>query len=454
MRLKLWKFSKRRNSTSFPTSTPLFELEVTLKDGCNILQPSWLIRTSNISHYMQCNYANFEGRYYFLRSPTIVRNDLIQIEGSVDVLATYQQYILAKSAFVERAAVAYDPNLPDNLLSQDTTIAQPRVFTSREIAGWDANGTFIVRTIGGSGAISSTGIRSYCMTAENLSQILNGMFDTGRYDFLSDTSVKSFFNPFQYIVDCKWFPFNSSVFNTAGVGEEITLGWWKSGGYGVPVLNTNIHDSIDVSIPSGIYDDFRRYDSRWSTLRILIPGCGSYFLNPAECDRDIRVEFDIDIATGDGIVKIHPMTQPSATIALYSGRYCSPISIGQLETNTGGLIASTMSVAGSILSGNLLGAAGNMLNVAQHLLQPTPSLNGNSGNISALLNTPRIVVTLVQYNSKEFAVSEVGRPVMATLPLSMFTGFVKCGNVSMLIPGLEEEVQMLNGLMNGGFYIE
>lgn len=437
---------------SIPTTNPLWEIEVNLKDGCSLLHPSWIIRTSNILEYAQCNYCNFNGRYYFITDMIILRNELIEITATVDVLATYQQYVLSYTGFIERAASAYDAYVVDNLLSPSSVTLPSRTFTSRQLNNWSGSGTFVVRVISGIGGTSSTGIKTYALTSTDLNALVNSMFSQGRYDFLTDSSIKSFFNPFQYFVDCKWFPFNSSAFGAGD--EEIGLGWWSTGVRGVLVNNTTIYDNVDVTVPSGVYNDFRKYDNRWSVLRILIPGAGMYYLNPSEIGDAAKVEFDIDIATGEGIVKIHPSNSQVSVIAVYSGKFCSTISIGQLETNTAGLISSGMSVVGALTAGNLLGAAGNMVQVAENFLQPTPSLNGTSGNMGALLNTSHIVLTLTQKDSKDFPAITCGRPVMGVKPISMFTGFIKCGNASMLIPGTSEELKMLNNFMNGGFYNE
>lgn len=450
MELRLWQLSKRQNSTAIPT-TEGYAIDVKLKEGCSLLQPSWLI-SGNVLEYTGYNYAKWNSRYYFLTNPTIVRNNLIELHGSVDVLATYQQYILNHTTYVERAAVAYDKYVNDPYVSQSYSYHLPTSYSSDQPPQWSEDGSFIVRIVSGVSNGGGFGISTYSLSSTQLSQLLESAFSDGHYDFLSDTSVKSFFNPFQYIVSVQYFPFYSGVFGSSD--EAIRLGWWDTGVEGTIVVNPTISYSLTCNMPISAYDDFRLYDSRWSTLRIFIPSVGQFFINPAEVPNGVIVKYNIDVATGESFVKLHSVNNTSDILGCYSGKMCSNVAIGQLDINTGNVAKSLLSTASSVLSGNIFGAAGGIIDVATNISQPTPSLNGSAGNMSALIDTSRVTLTLSQCGSKEFPTQVLGRPVMAVRPLDMFTGYVKCGNASILIPGTSEERDQLNSLLNGGFYIE
>lgn len=450
MELRLWQLSKRQNSTAIPP-TEGYAIDVKLKEGCSLLQPSWLI-SGNVLEYTGYNYAKWNNRYYFLTNPTIVRNNLIELHGSVDVLATYQQYILAHTTFVERAATGFDQYVNDSYVSQTYTYFPAQSSESLQPQGWSPEGSFITRIVSGTSGGGSFGISTFALTSSELTSVLENAFSEGHYDFLSDTSVKSFFNPFQYIVSVQYFPFSTNIFGSGS--ETIRLGWWDTGVSATPVLNPTIDYSLNVSIPNGYYQDFRKYDSRWTTLRVFLPSVGQFFINPAESGGGLVARYCIDVATGESLVKLHPSNNTTAILGSFAGKMCSNVPIGQLDVNTGNVAKSLLTTAGSVLSGNVLGAAGGIIDVATNILQPTPSLNGGAGNMSALIDTSRVTVTLVQAGAKDFPTQTLGRPVMAVKPLNLFSGYVKCGNASILIPGTSEERDQLNSLLNGGFYIE
>lgn len=449
--LDLWIFSKREKSTAFPTTNPIRTEQCYLKDGVSMLTPSFIL-AYNSDAIRECNYARFMGKYYHIRDFKQLNATTLQVDCEEDILATWSNYVTGATVFVERAAQHYDEFVTDGYISQSYTGFTEYASKSLEPPDWDTNGTFVVRVVSGTTSKSSLGVMSYALNSTQLADLLSTAFSEGQYDFLSDSSVKSFFNPFQYIVSVQWFPFTASAFG--GTSDRIKLGWWDTGVDGTPVLNTEISYTLESTPPPGKYVDFRRYDMRWTTVRAFFPGAGMFFLNPAEVMDGCFVRYNIDIATGECLIKLHPSTNSTAILGVYSGKMCSNIAIGQIDVNTGNIAKSLLTTAGSVLSGNVLGAAGGLISVAENVLQPTPSLNGSAGNMAALLDTSRIILTTIQSGTKDFATSSVGRPVMRNMPLNMFSGYVKCGNVSMLIPGTQTEREMLNSLMNGGFYIE
>lgn len=449
--LQAWSFSKRHNSTAFPAIDPLYNVDVKLKEGCSILHPSWYIQ-GNIVGWKNVTYVLWEGRYYYVRDMILEHNTLFRLDASVDVLATYQQYILSSVQFVERADQHYDPFISDNYVSQSNLIHTPDVTVGDTPPNFSIEGTYVVRTVGKSATQNATGISSWALSRSEVASLISSTFDESHYDFLSDTSVKSFFNPFQYILDVKYFPFSKQAFG--GSSERIYLGWWDTGIDATPVLNPSISYSQDIAIPSGEYNDFRRYDSNWSTIRIWIPGCGLHFFNVSELGVGFRIRFDIDVATGQCLVKIHPNARESGYVAVFSGMFCSPVSIGQLDNNTASLITTGLTTVGALSSGNFLGAAGSAVNTIQNFLQPTASVNGTAGNMTTLTDTIRVIVTLTQYQSRDIPSGVAGRPVMRRLQLNTFSGYVKCGNPSIFAPATDTEIQEINNLLAEGVYID
>lgn len=173
MTIKLYRTTKRRNSTATPVSKPaLFELRATitadLKDESNILTPSFLL---NMTGHDGSNYVEAFGRYYWIKDFVIVRASLFQLNCAVDVLASYRGRIRATRAFVLYDSVA-NTELPDHRLAIKTT---PTVQTSQALMPWSfvqGSGTNFI-AVSGNGkntdAAGSTGV--YTITPAGLSDL-------------------------------------------------------------------------------------------------------------------------------------------------------------------------------------------------------------------------------------------------------------------------------------------
>ena len=77
MELKLYTFSKRRNSTARPTSSGL-SINVNLKRSTSILNPVFLLQ-GDIEEFLLYDYAYYNGRYYFIDDVTVENADIVSI---------------------------------------------------------------------------------------------------------------------------------------------------------------------------------------------------------------------------------------------------------------------------------------------------------------------------------------------------------------------------------------
>lgn len=73
------------------------ELNITLKDITEVINPILLIKSNNNFNYNYCYIDKLE-RYYFIDKKEIVTNDLIKLYLNVDVLMSYKQDILNANA--------------------------------------------------------------------------------------------------------------------------------------------------------------------------------------------------------------------------------------------------------------------------------------------------------------------------------------------------------------------
>ena len=98
LELILLQFSKRENSTLIPTATELqggTSVQISLKGGCDILNPTFVLNSSNIPAGNNYAYLPAFNRYYFITGIASVRENLVEITARVDVLASWKDAILA-----------------------------------------------------------------------------------------------------------------------------------------------------------------------------------------------------------------------------------------------------------------------------------------------------------------------------------------------------------------------
>lgn len=106
MKIYLYNMSDELNVINKKLSSQL-ELDCTLRDSCNVLDPSIFIRKTDAdggSAIPTYNYAYIPefNRYYFISDITSVNNQLWRIDMHVDVLMSYKDSIYNTKAIVER----------------------------------------------------------------------------------------------------------------------------------------------------------------------------------------------------------------------------------------------------------------------------------------------------------------------------------------------------------------
>ena len=84
-----YNITKRLNSTARPVETGT-KYECLFKEDTSLLNPALKLRLSNKPDY---NYFKIDDRYYWITDIISLNNNLWQITGQIDVLATYKGHI-------------------------------------------------------------------------------------------------------------------------------------------------------------------------------------------------------------------------------------------------------------------------------------------------------------------------------------------------------------------------
>lgn len=445
-------FSKRINSTKQPTGGT--SIDVKLKEQTSIDKPEFLLQGA-LPNY---DYCQFDGRYYFVDDITSVANGLYLISCSLDHLATYKSYIGSYTCFVERSASQNDQYIIDNAISAEQRIVKADVNTSA-LVNFDATGCYIVRVVGKDA--SEGGVSNYVLSQAELQSLLTYSFDPLNFPTeIEDDVIKTFFNPFQYIISVMWFPISKATVVGGGDDSSISLGWWSVTGLFSKLGSTGYTDVHVINLPTNYYSDFRAYDPRFTQITLHIPGTGAIDLDPTlfSGGRSIRCETTVDYLTGNANTTIALWLSSSrvGTVATVQGQWGVPITVGQLSGITDS-ITTVASGAVSALSGSAMGVVsgiGGMIEGAKNILSPTPSVLGGAGNRSQITTKHSYSLSIRNYGSGEIPNTQYGRPLCKNVTLSSLSGFIKCAGASVDIPSLGKEKEVVNGYLNSGFYYE
>lgn len=120
-------------------------LEGSIKGESSITNPTILIEYGDPTAF---NYVYIEtfGRYYFVNDVVVVRNGLLRISLTVDVLESFSAAILAQNVIIDKNTTPNELYLPDeNLLTLVKTKTDILNFPS----GLLESGEFILITAGG-----------------------------------------------------------------------------------------------------------------------------------------------------------------------------------------------------------------------------------------------------------------------------------------------------------------
>lgn len=472
MTIKYWSdFSKRKNSTKQPTGGT--SLTVTLKEGTSIEKPTFLVSGNLFS----INYIQAFGHYYFVDDVTSVRNGLTQISCSMDVLATYKTNIGSYNAYVERAADAiyYDVMYPDTHVAiKNEEEIHSTVFSSTFIWLW--SGLYVVSVLNnlGSGAGFTT---YYIMDTGNLkllAEYLNQDWGAGAADLLGFLQA-NFLHTADAVISCKWVPFSIVSIPGSGVSYEtlkvgtdvINIGGVDVKGYRVTASSLVAETEMTLAIPH-VYNDFRKA-APYTSGKLYIPMYGFVDFNPLDFSKNDTIYADVfaDWVTGDTTVLLRDDTIANNGKIIASYTYNSGVDcpIGQAAANVSGFMTSGLGLAAStalaIGSSGATAVAGGFgavvsgMNTLSNAVVPTMSVRGNQGGRSlAEASTDFIITLVIKHTSDPLLCICQGRPVMGYLTLGNFTGYVKCLNASIDIPGMASEKDAVNDFLNSGFYYE
>lgn len=460
MTLKTWSFSKKHNSTAQPAGSSR-DYNVVMKENTSIENPVFILGTGIDAGISYCQWS---GNYYFVDDIVLISADQVELHCSIDALATHKTAIGNYSAFIERSASDFDAMMFDSAISQTQELVVERfnetyLFPTGHTS---SDGIFILGVVGRT-ASQTGGISVYALTKAELETALSFMFDSGNneyVDLITDSMVKSFFNPFQYIVFLRWYPLTKNALGTL-TSEEIKFGWWKTSGHQFDKLtDTSFGASAALTVPSPYYTDFRGYDQRFTQYYIKLPTVGFITLDPSLLSNlsttiGLQVMLYLDIITGDTIVQIEKTTGGNVREILgrYNGQLGANIPVGQVSSNMGSIAMGAVQIAAGVVTENPSLTAAGAKGVAGSYAPP-PSVIGTYGSRADIGSMTTVTVICRGYRSGALMTNHYGRPLDQVRTINTLTGFIKCREASIALDAPDTEIDKINNYLNGGFYYD
>lgn len=502
--------AKRHNSTAAPSGGS--NMEVILKDGSDLLTPTFKINYSGVPSWSM---MRFEGRYYFITDIASVRQDLWEISAAVDVLATYKSDIIGSNQFVTYANVnnveIVDNRLPvktsairvTNYATLDPALMTGQWMVAVTCAGSDGTATFLLTPAEVRSLVNSTDldnwfdqlwdsivqegdtvdqyVQSVLTDANGISSAAAGAQDevgglraigrgiataVTRMTLAVGAYIKGMINTaakfFRKLIatpsamDC----IKSAVFipwevRGDGATQNIFLGEFDTGVQAAPVMNPIIHNQVEVDIPWQAAD-WRR-NAPYHQLYLYLPFMGSVELSPSDLigETKLKVYYSLNIVNGAMNYRVASYTD-DATVAVFSCHCGVPYPIGASNITPVQVGTALGSAASAIAGAATLGTAA-IAAASLNALRPSISCVGGGGGGAGSGLDLRIILHSVFHDTDTLPNNPaglIGSPVMKSVSLSGHSGYVQTQGASVSGSMTDTEREQINNMLDGGIYIE
>lgn len=466
--------SKRENSTKQLAMTATHDC--TFKNGCSMLNPTLLLEleTSTFPNYTA---FKIENRYYNITDVRSVRNNLFEVSGEVDVLATYKANILATTAYVIYDSIN-NTELPDNRLPMKTTKSVQASTAAFPFAL--SLGTYILSLTGSNGCtgIYRASVEEIRALIDDIQTITDNIWtgknppdvadypDTlaGYLKYMGDTLVFTY-NRLKYVLsqffgsgnipenirECKYIPFTVGV--NGFHADPLYLGTFETSVDLYQLANNTEYEEVSVSIPWQASDYRRR--SPYTEIYLYLPYIGMVKLSSENLigQSSITVGYAIAIRNGEIVCKVKSGDE---ILGEYSGNVGVEVPIGFSNTPLPKASQAVLAGTASAISKNPIGAGMAAIAFGDAITPNYTCIGGLDGLASTALNQNIVCYTvfhdtIVPPNSE---LQTIGSPTMSPKSLANLTNYVQTMSASVDGAMTTDERTKINNLLDAGIFIE
>lgn len=464
--------SKRENSTLIPTFRD--SAECTFKNGCSMLNPTLLlnIRTDTFPDY---TYFKIENRVYGVKDIRSVRNDLFEIDGEIDVLATYKTEIGQSIQYILRCASTFDGSISDSFYPTKAQIDYVRERKSTPFIAPD-QGAYIFGIQGLSASNGSTfGTTTYYIMdvyqarafMDEIFNIQNSEYDAASVESLSgipEEVYKSIINPQQYITSCMFIPFLAEDIGGSTSVTSIKLGWYNM------TASARVFNATFDALPSvdgtfqltkhpqnarGVYMNNTPYTEY--ILSIMPFGEISLPSDLLLTATQIYYKIIVDVITGQATLKIYAGANDTGQILdSQTAQIGVPIAISGGVYDFSPRAVKAKGIAGALIQSAQMGRAGQPFfsykdGIMDAIKSPTISTSGSNGALDFL------EYDIILYSRFTRVVdddnTQHGRPLCSVRAINTLSGYIQCLKPEISISAtLIEKQKIISYLENGFFY--
>lgn len=474
IKVKLWSFTKRENSTKIPAGTAT-EFDCVLKDDTSIVNPTIELSANNLTSYNYAQISDF-GRYYFIRDIISEANGLWLIELECDTLASYKTTIGSSSEYILRAASVGDEDVIDGLYPMNAyvTTDEESWFSPFE---WGSsairNKAYIIGVINNSTDPKFGAVTYYQLTTMQMGALLGFLLGATSYmnidpTELSDNLTKALVNPAQYIVECYMLPF--TVIDPSTQTVNIKVGWWDTTVSGIP-FNPNpsvlAYDLGSKTITQAKHPDwdqdpnvYKRYLRcyPWTSYTLYAGPFGTIQIDPSAIARSASISYSVS-ASAFGDAQLLIMNYDGDVIYKATCNIKQNFQLAQLNNNPlgfwTGVIGTATGAAASAVAQNPAGVITSITSgIASNMENLFPKLNtaGSQYNQSEAYSLWRLVSEF-HYPVDQDPVHR-GYPLCQVKTINTLSGYILVSDPDIAIAGTAEENEKIKAYMAGGFYYE
>lgn len=239
MNITFYQFAKRTNSTK-QVNVAGMQMNCQLKAQTDMISP--VLEINGVPNnwnpiYNYCYIPGFK-RYYFINNWRWL-NGIWQCECVVDVLASFKTEIGNMTEYISRSSYEFDEYIPDTAYVTTADVRCKRtLLNTRYLPAWNA-GFYVIGIISCEDTATLGAITYYQMSSAEFGRLKSYLLDDdflreqglmNLADFIPPEATKVIYNPFQYIVSCKWFPFLPSAIpdRYKTYVDYIKFGWWTT----------------------------------------------------------------------------------------------------------------------------------------------------------------------------------------------------------------------------------